>query len=363
MNKQEIIQKYWHEKGHLNKNQMIYLAEVLTVLQPKNCIEIGFATGRSCITTLVYGSPEKLISIDIDLDYMGARDHANLLMIDFNNLSVIEGNSLHLLTNDFLNANFSEGIDYAFVDGGHGYNEALSDITQIYKHLNNKGIIIVDDYYSGVPDGFPLEEVNRAVDDFCTQNNIIVERWYNNGKGMAVIKKARNKAWLTEGANKFLDSLVLNKELNVLEFGMGASTLWFSDKVKSLTSIEHNPSWFNKINSFLSDKINVSLILFESTQIVNTDYIKDCYSVVLDRFQDETFDFILIDGRNRVECFKKAVRVLKTGGFIMLDNSEREWYSEIFEFYKGHELCEFTQNEPDEFGFYYSGWKTSWWKK
>ena len=70
------INKYWFHDGHFNSDQRDYFIETLEKLKPDNILEIGFASGRSCITSLVAGQPNKMISLDIDLDYIGARNHA-----------------------------------------------------------------------------------------------------------------------------------------------------------------------------------------------------------------------------------------------------------------------------------------------
>jgi len=159
--------------------------------------------------------------------------------------------------------------------------------------------------------------------------------------------------WLANGANNFLLSY-LNKDSYVLEFGMGLSTIWFANNVKKIVSIEHNKNWFSKISYALSKCDNVELILHETNVVPGTDLIEDCYSVEIEKFPDEFFDLVLVDGRNRVNCFKKADRVLKTGGYMMLDNSERGCYSELFSFYRGKERFDAIQNPM---------WKTSWWRK
>lgn len=164
---------------------------------------------------------------------------------------------------------------------------------------------------------------------------------------MRVFKKT---PWITDGANEFLRSYI-NKDSVVLEFGMGGSTIWFADRVKKLVSIEHDESWFLIIQKELRIK-KVELILHKTTQISDTDYIKSCYACEIDKFPDEYFDLVLIDGRNRVNCFKHSDRVLKTGGYMMLDNSDREELQEVYDFYKDKEYFESVQS-----------WKTSWWKK
>jgi len=183
------INKYWWHDGHFNEYQRDFFIEILEKIKPKYILEIGFASGRSCSTCLSWANPIKMISIDIDLDYMGARNHADLMMKDFNNLKIIEGDSKILITKDFLEGEFPTGLDFIFVDGGHSYNDAYSDMENTFNHLSENGVMIIDDYYSGSPDGCSIKDVDNAVDDFVKKNNLNFTKWNNNGKGFCIIKK------------------------------------------------------------------------------------------------------------------------------------------------------------------------------
>jgi len=50
------------------------------------------------------------------------------------------------------------------------------------------------------------------------------------------------------------------------------------------------------------------------------------YATFVDRFPDEYFDLILIDGRARPSCFKHAIPKTKKGGYIVWDNTDRLHY-------------------------------------
>lgn len=189
MNIKSNIEKFWHENGHLNEDQRDFLIDTLIRLKPKYCLEVGFATGRSTITILESARPEKLISIDINLDYMNARTHAMNLMRTYTNLTIYEGNSKFVLTEAFFKSEFPNQIDFAFIDGGHSYMECLEDISRIYPNLKTGGVMIVDDFKSGPPNGCVLPGVTSAVEDFCRQNNAVIEEWNKMGKGFAIVVK------------------------------------------------------------------------------------------------------------------------------------------------------------------------------
>jgi predicted O-methyltransferase YrrM len=190
-----IIEKYWFEKGHLNLDQRDYFIEKLSILKPKYCLEIGFASGHSAITTLIAAKPERLVSVDLSLDYIpGARRHAELLQKEFSSFIVVEGNSKIVLNDVFFGKYFTKKIDFAFVDGDHSYKGCLADLKLIWPHLSPKGIVFVDDYKSGPPNGVIFNAVTRAVDDFVLNNRkLAIEYWSKNGKGIALIKNYESK--------------------------------------------------------------------------------------------------------------------------------------------------------------------------
>jgi len=184
------IEKFWFHEGHLNENQRDFIIKTVSELKPKYCIETGFASGRSAATVLCAAKPKKLVSVDIDLNYIsGARDHSQKLLENFKNFKIVEGSSSSILKNEFFVENFPKGIDFAFIDGDHLYQGAKSDIKAIYEFMNVGAVMLVDDYYSCAPDGCSMKDVDMAVDDFCKEKNIIPEKWHNNGKGFAIIRK------------------------------------------------------------------------------------------------------------------------------------------------------------------------------
>lgn len=164
----------------------------------------------------------------------------------------------------------------------------------------------------------------------------------------------RTKPWLTTGSIKHIENFLSSKvDLKILEFGCGSSTVWFSKKNDcKLFSIEHDKKWYSKISQEIKENNNTTLILKDRP-----------YYTICDDFLDNFFDLILIDGRDRVECFKACEPKLKHGGLMILDNSEREEYSFIINSYKNKKTFIYDQKECDEFGFTYPRWTTQIWIK
>ncbi len=76
------------------------------------------------------------------------------------------------------------------------------------------------------------------------------------------------------------------------------------------------------------------------------------------QFAPNSFDIILVDGRDRVKCLEGSIPLLKSGGVIMLDDAERSWYREAYTLLKDWPLhvAKRTRKkmEPKE---------TNWWIK
>lgn len=63
------------------------------------------------------------------------------------------------------------------------------------------------------------------------------------------------------------------------------------------------------------------------------------YIGAIDGFADGYFDIIAVDGKERVGCTVHAVPKLKAGGVLVLDDSEREEYEEVFALLSAWSAC------------------------
>lgn len=135
---------------------------------------------------------------------------------------------------------------------------------------------------------------------------------------------------------------ILSKELIVFEYGCGASTLFFSGRVKKVISVEHDEDWYQKLKEKMmsSDDIELCLIKPKRNAIKESDIIyysdsdesvkNKCfenYAKKVLEYPDQYFDIIIVDGRVRNACFKHSVEKVKIGGILVLDNSNRRRYT------------------------------------
>ena len=186
--------KFWPSKGHYNLDQYYFVSDLLEDKNIEYALETGFCTGRSALSVLNNSSNlKKMTSIDIDLDYanLGGRKMSKILSENFSCFSVIESDSRKQFNTNFLEENYPDGIDYALVDGDHSYSGCIFDLEKIVPHVNKGGIVLVDDYKSGPPNGYSLPEVTKACDDFYEKNKDIVVKneWNKNGKGFCIFTK------------------------------------------------------------------------------------------------------------------------------------------------------------------------------
>ncbi len=155
--------------------------------------------------------------------------------------------------------------------------------------------------------------------------------------------------WTSQASIKAFEK-ILNKDMVGFEYGSGFSTMFFSKHLKHLTSVEHNEEWFRIVKTKLKDQgiNNVEYHFIPSIKAENTfnytfyqDYhltLKDFtirkeyhdYFSFISTFNNEHFDFIIVDGRARVECCLNAIPKLKSGGLFVLDNSDRDRYKPMF---------------------------------
>ncbi len=168
---------------------------------------------------------------------------------------------------------------------------------------------------------------------------------------VASLKSNRNplkdeEPWVTFEAKEWLISF-LTKNMIVFEYGQGGSTIFFSKRVKKLISVEHDRLWYQLVKKVINKNNirNCELICVEPERCLATlnnnfmdprNYASgdaryknmhfETYVKTIELFPDESFDLVFIDGRARPSCILHSRSKVRPGGFIMLDNSERERY-------------------------------------
>lgn len=135
------------------------------------------------------------------------------------------------------------------------------------------------------------------------------------------------KPWIHDGAITIIEKYCENnKNVSILEFGSGYSTLYFEYLSDYVFSIEHNKEWYNKIKPLLVKNTRYKLIDINYVPSVPSDkkfYNSEKLQEIFNEVDGEFFDIILIDGIHRVNCFFGSIDFLKTSGIVVLDDSNR----------------------------------------
>lgn len=130
--------------------------------------------------------------------------------------------------------------------------------------------------------------------------------------------------WLTQQANRMLTTMIRDSDVG-LEFGSGRSTLWFAKRLSFLTSVEHDESWYERVQKMMS-KQGVSNVAYVYAPEDAPEYqgTRSTYVRVVDRFDEESLDFVLVDGAYRAFCALEVLSKLKHGGILVVDNAN--WF-------------------------------------
>jgi hypothetical protein len=157
------------------------------------------------------------------------------------------------------------------------------------------------------------------------------------------------RPWINFDAQSYLDSII-NDKMQVFEYGMGGSTLYFAKRVKMIGSVEHDPEWFRKVEQKITEQgISAFRGQCKPPKLLDmpiahpnyanpTKYLSKCgrykdysfkdYACSIDAYPNDHFDLVFVDGRARPSCIWHAVPKVRLGGFLVLDNSDRCYYTE-----------------------------------
>jgi hypothetical protein len=123
--------------------------------------------------------------------------------------------------------------------------------------------------------------------------------------------------WFTYASILFLEERI-RPDMRVFEYGSGNSTLWWSRRVSSVVSCEHDPKWYEMMRPRIPSGVEYCY-----RSLVQTDE----YSRAVAAYT-HAFDIVVIDGRDRVNCIMNSLGALTPRGVVIWDNSERPEYNE-----------------------------------
>jgi hypothetical protein len=165
--------------------------------------------------------------------------------------------------------------------------------------------------------------------------------------------RSPNQPWLNYWVIDYICSELQLTGKRVFEYGSGASTLFWRDRGAELVvSVEHSAGFYCKYAEKMDGKVIYVLAepelvarpmksapVCHSSRFRGYDFFK--YVNSIGAYDDEYFDFIVIDGRARSACLEASVRKLRPGGTLLFDNCDREEYRGAFRLTEGWSKREF----------------------
>lgn len=156
----------------------------------------------------------------------------------------------------------------------------------------------------------------------------------------------RQMPWMTYNAIDFL-SLICKPDMTVFEWGSGGSTLFFAKRCDRVTSIEHDRQWSKLLAGRLEENsvsnvdyreisgekisdwarknyLNPDDFVSNDRNSIGFSYEK--YVKAIDEYPDDYFDIVVVDGRARNCCVKRALSHVKQRGYLVVDNADRKYY-------------------------------------
>lgn len=136
------------------------------------------------------------------------------------------------------------------------------------------------------------------------------------------------------------DILARLQPAKCLEWGAGYGTLYFPGRAgKRLQwhSVEHEKQWAEKIAA-MNQNPNILISYVKPNHFPWSDIDHDgAYSDLRDYVDFPSglgpFDFILVDGRARKDCLKKAYELVSEKGVVVLHDAQRKYYHPSFSLY------------------------------
>lgn len=177
------------------------------------------------------------------------------------------------------------------------------------------------------------------------------EIWANRKRWEDSFQAGRNSVvdelpWINFLALECLEKNI-RPEFRVFEFGGGGSTLFFCKSVAEVATVEDHAEWFKTLTETVAAKgyknwrgffVSPEPVTdartrshtepddYKSSMKSLENWSFEQYASSIDSYPEAYFDLILVDGRARPSCIKHALPRLKTGGLLVVDNTERPHY-------------------------------------
>jgi hypothetical protein len=183
--------------------------------------------------------------------------------------------------------------------------------------------------------------------------------WNKSVDGSRSVGNCGPIPWITYPALSMLERVV-RPEYRVFEYGSGNSSLWWSERVAQIASVEHEEGWAATVSDMAPDNLTVTLRQRNDKadpQLAEmvTEFFRSApelplsgdrrhdlehglvcegfaaYALEIAKHGKHHFDIVVVDGMARSLTTWIALKYIKNDGIIIFDNSERWQYNPAFQ--------------------------------
>jgi predicted O-methyltransferase YrrM len=145
----------------------------------------------------------------------------------------------------------------------------------------------------------------------------------------------------------------------VLEFGGGASTIWFLRQGCAVVCFENKRLWHELIEDAAANRDIVTEE--QAAHLDKRSWQDDVPDQLLQQFGADSFDVVLVDDLLRKECLHQSLPLVRPGGVLMMDNAG------MHNVFPDWDWTVAVQGAPDRFNCahpnWHRGWTTAWWQR
>ena len=151
-------------------------------------------------------------------------------------------------------------------------------------------------------------------------------------------RRMPERPWIVPAAIGFLRRRI-RSDWTVLELGAGRSTPWFARRAATVLSFEDNEFWADQTRERLRE---LGLSNGDLRQLP-----VEGFENAVDLLPASSFDLVVVDfleapAVTRVDVLKPAMKKVRPGGLLLLDDSDRPGYAEAFELLAGWRFRKFV---------------------
>jgi hypothetical protein len=146
------------------------------------------------------------------------------------------------------------------------------------------------------------------------------------------------RPWIVPAAIGWLGRR-MRSDWSVLELGSGRSTAWYARRAGSVLSLEDNEFWADETRKRLG-AAGISNVELRVRAV-------EAFPGEIAAIPDQSFDLLVMDflespAVTRIDAIRPARAKVRSGGLLLLDDSDRPGYAEAYELLSGWRERRFT---------------------